>query len=156
MTGRKLFLTGWLIAPIVIVAGLCTWIIVSMRQPPKMDAPPVGAGAGHTGGANALGEWLAHKDRDGSVRIVLADHSAQPTPEHPPLLATRGNGWKGAAMAPEGPARWVWTGPIQDLDEGFEILWVASDGSIYRDPFGRHVLRVSAGEQIVDLDEWTR
>lgn len=44
--------------PIVLVIVLVVGIAISMRNPPQKQ-PPVGAGAGQTGGANALGNLMA-------------------------------------------------------------------------------------------------
>lgn len=54
---KVLVLTGWLLAPIVVVGVLCAAIWVSFKHPPPKQ-PPVGAGAGDAGGANAIGQML--------------------------------------------------------------------------------------------------
>src|SRR5437899_702658 len=54
---NRVVLTIVLVAPIAMV-GAVMWGISQLR--PQMSAPPVGAGAGSTGGANAIGEYLAH------------------------------------------------------------------------------------------------
>lgn len=69
---KNLLLTLWLLAPIVVFAGLTAWIFVSMSGPRAMDAAPVGPGAGDTGGANALGEWLAGRDPNLVERANIA------------------------------------------------------------------------------------
>ncbi len=62
---KNIMLTLWLALPILVVAGLMAWIFVSLDKDKLMaDAPPVGAGAGDTGNANAIGELLAGKDAD--------------------------------------------------------------------------------------------
>ena len=55
---RKLLLTGFLFSPVVILALLINWIAVSLQNPNIHKLPPVGAGAGDTGGANAIGEEI--------------------------------------------------------------------------------------------------
>lgn len=61
MTNRSKhwILTLWLIGPLAAVVLLVA--VIALRDPSsiRMVAPPVGAGAGHTGGANAIGELLA-------------------------------------------------------------------------------------------------
>ncbi len=58
-------LTIWLLMPMTTVALLMVWIFVSQNKERLMDdAVPVGAGAGDTGNANALGEWLFGHDPD--------------------------------------------------------------------------------------------
>jgi hypothetical protein len=60
-----LLLTLWLIAPIAVLALIVGWIFYSFRAGPAMDEPGVGAGAGDTGGANAVGEMF-HDDESNS------------------------------------------------------------------------------------------
>lgn len=55
---RKFLLTGFLFSPVVILALLINWIAVSLKNPNIHKLPPVGAGAGDTGGANAIGEEI--------------------------------------------------------------------------------------------------
>ena len=66
---KNLLLTLWLIAPIAVVTLLCVWIFTSFERGPAMNAPGRGVGAEDTGGANALGEWLAGRDPDEVQRI---------------------------------------------------------------------------------------
>jgi len=65
---RKIFLTAFLAAPILVVALLCFIIADSLTNKNIHKLPPVGAGAGDTGGANALGE--AFKARLEAVPVV--------------------------------------------------------------------------------------
>lgn len=55
---HHLFIWLFIGAPFVAVAGLTWGIIYGFNHGPSMSAEPVGAGAGDTGGANALGESL--------------------------------------------------------------------------------------------------
>jgi enterochelin esterase-like enzyme len=70
---QRLFLTLFLLTPVLMLGA----VLLGIRYlRPEMNAPPVGAGAGSTGGANAIGEYLAHgtaKRRD----VARAD-SEQP------------------------------------------------------------------------------
>jgi hypothetical protein len=71
---NRVVLTMVLITPILLV-GVVMWGIAVLR--PQMNAPPVGAGAKSTGGANAIGEYLAHgsaKRRD----VEAAPEKAEP------------------------------------------------------------------------------
>lgn len=62
---KNIYLTIWLALPITIVSLLMVWIFYSLDKDRLMDdAVPVGAGAGDTGNANALGQWLAGRDPD--------------------------------------------------------------------------------------------
>jgi enterochelin esterase-like enzyme len=56
MRRNKLFLTLFLVTPVLLLGVVLLAIRYSR---PAMNAPPVGAGAGNTGGANAIGEYLA-------------------------------------------------------------------------------------------------
>jgi len=53
--------------PFVAVAILFYAVVIGVRQGPDMTAPARGPGAGQTGGANAIGEWLASGARDTTV-----------------------------------------------------------------------------------------
>ncbi len=73
MKKKNIALTVWLLLPITIVSLLMVWIFVSLDKDRLMDdAVPYGAGAGDTGNANALGEWLAGRDADEVSRAVDA------------------------------------------------------------------------------------
>lgn len=60
---KNLILTLWLCLPFLVLAAIVAVIFISYPNQ-KMDARPVGAGAGDTGGANALGQLLAGRDPD--------------------------------------------------------------------------------------------
>ena len=59
---KQWLLTAWLIGPFAAVVLLV--VVIAYRDPSsiRMFAPAVGAGAGRTGGANAIGELLAGND----------------------------------------------------------------------------------------------
>jgi hypothetical protein len=62
---KNIILTLWFIAPLATFAGLYVMIFVTLdNDRPMSDAAPIGAGAGDTGNANALGQWLAGRDPD--------------------------------------------------------------------------------------------
>jgi hypothetical protein len=80
---KNLVLTAWLVLPLAMVAGV-TWYVVAMYSKPKvMNAPAVGAGAGDTGGANALGERLAGRDPD-AVRREKRAEAQEAREQHAP------------------------------------------------------------------------
>jgi pullulanase len=129
---NRAVLTIILASPIVMV-GAVMWGISQLR--PQMNAPPVGAGAGSTGGANAIGEYLAHgsaKRRDtvagaapsedkpaelvppeslaqGFV-LVVTDEARLAGPASPIFLASNLNGWNPAdpsfKLEPQSDGRW--------------------------------------------------
>lgn len=74
---KNLMLTLWLILPIVVFGGLLAWIFGSAGSPRKMQAVPVGPGAGDTGGANAIGEWLSGRDPNTVERANIARREGQ-------------------------------------------------------------------------------
>ncbi|MCL4741039.1 MAG: hypothetical protein KJZ54_02445 [Phycisphaerales bacterium] len=90
---KRVLLTLFLAAPILVVAGLLYAVAVSLERGVRLAAPPVGAGAGQTGGANALGEYLAGRTRlvpaeslPGGVAIVLHDASGQSSESRPVFI----------------------------------------------------------------------
>jgi hypothetical protein len=84
---KNLLITVWLLLPVAVVGGLTWWIFHTYTRPKAMNAVPVGAGAGDTGGANALGEWLAGNDPDEIRREKRVEaeekREAEPTGEEP-------------------------------------------------------------------------
>jgi hypothetical protein len=64
MRKQTLILTTWLALPFICLTLIMVWIFVSLDKDRLMDEPPVGAGAGDTGNANALGQYLAGRDAD--------------------------------------------------------------------------------------------
>jgi pullulanase len=72
--GKRLGIAVFLISPIFVV-GFLVWVIVlALRDPGIKKLPPVGAGAGATGGANAVGEFIKER-RDSQPRVEPAAHS---------------------------------------------------------------------------------
>ncbi|MFO0855725.1 MAG: alpha/beta hydrolase-fold protein [Phycisphaerales bacterium] len=112
---RKLLLTGFLFSPVVILALLINWIAVSLQNPNIHKLPPVGAGAGDTGGANAIGEEIK----------AIAEARELQTPITPAIHVPAGSG---PAPRTEGIANadGDTVNPV-DLETGFFI--VVSDKS---------------------------
>jgi hypothetical protein len=150
---RHAALTLWLIAPIAVVVLLSFWIVASQRAGPKMHAEPVGAGAGDTGGANALGEYLRQRRESKPVTIAVDVRCELPAGATL-LIAHRANGWNGQAMIDTGTTRWTAEVLGSDLDEGFEVL-ISEGDQVLRDAAGRRRATVSAGEQVVILRSTT-
>lgn len=115
---RKFLLTGFLFSPVIILALLINWIAVSLKNPNIHKLPPVGAGAGDTGGANAIGEEIK----------ALAEARDVHTPITPAIHVPAGSG--PAPLAPRteehASADDDMVNPV-DLDTGFFI--VVSDKS---------------------------
>jgi predicted alpha/beta superfamily hydrolase len=76
MKRQQVALTAYVLSPLVVTVLLCWAIVVSIREPRKMDVPPIGAGAGDTGGANAIGQLLA----TGSAKPAVAEYSGRGMP----------------------------------------------------------------------------
>lgn len=75
---KNVLLTVWLLLPITIVSLLMVWIFYSLDKDRLMaDAVPIGAGAGDTGNANALGQWLAGRDPDEVATALEARRNGQ-------------------------------------------------------------------------------
>lgn len=148
-----MILTAWLVSPILVVAFLCFWIVVSLQEGPKMDAPAVGAGSGETGGANAIGEMLARRRARAKVTLIVEDRTALASVDRPLLVGLDRNAWEGEPMTPVGEERWAWNGEAGALAEGFDLFWIDADGTVRRDPSGRRRLTISAGEQIERLEK---
>jgi hypothetical protein len=74
---KNLLLTLWLALPIAIFSGMVAWIFVSKGRPKAMNEVAVGPGAGDTGGANALGEWLAGRSPNLVERANIARRQGQ-------------------------------------------------------------------------------
>jgi hypothetical protein len=118
---QRVALSAFLLTPFVVLA-IIMWFISVVR--PQMNAPPVGAGSRSTGGANAIGEYLAHgsaKRHDtepvataGAKAIehlvapeslaqgfvlVVRDQAGLATPESPISIACNLNNWSSADPA---------------------------------------------------------
>lgn len=80
MSRKNTALAIWLGLPVVIVALLCWAIVVSIEQRGKQREmnPPVGAGAGDTGGVNAIGEMLAGNKANHGAKAQESDQVAPP------------------------------------------------------------------------------
>ncbi|MBZ0172285.1 MAG: hypothetical protein K8E66_07900 [Phycisphaerales bacterium] len=59
---KNILLTLWLLLPFFVVGLLVAGIFRAYSKGPAMHARPIGQGAADTGGANAIGEWLAGND----------------------------------------------------------------------------------------------
>jgi len=108
---------AFIAAPLVVLAVLVYAMTIAMERGPSMVAEPVGAGAGRTGGANALGEALFGRDASGSgipaeraargVVLVVHDESGMASEARPLLLVTSWTGWtEPQAMRPRGDGAW--------------------------------------------------
>jgi enterochelin esterase-like enzyme len=113
MSKHRVALTFFLATPIL----LLVLILLGIKYlRPAMNAPPVGAGAGDTGGANAIGEYLAHgttrapadapapqmiepESLPQGFTLIVNDQAGLATPESPIFLAGSINNWNPAEPA---------------------------------------------------------
>jgi pullulanase len=130
---KRVFLTVLLCAPFVLVAGLMYWFSATLDTGPRMKVAPVGAGAGSTGGANAIGEMLAGNKsnravdpgaapaalasgpvqpetlQDGII-LIVEDKSKKASQSRPIYFAGNLNNWnpgdKGFRLDPQSDMRW--------------------------------------------------
>lgn len=139
MRRQTMLLTAFLALPVGAVGLMTAWIMgFAFEKPTDLmpDAPPVGAGAGDTGGANALGQLRAGRDPDGrasidplawpdGLRLVITGPDRarlagvalddgrtvvpRPQPEHLELLLP-------VIAPPAASVRWI-------LDDGSARLW---------------------------------
>ncbi|MCA9298056.1 MAG: hypothetical protein KDA28_03260 [Phycisphaerales bacterium] len=78
---QRVLLTLFVMSPVVVVAIL-TWLIaISLDRGPDMTGPRLGAGAGDTGGANALGEYFGHHEAEVSPDIAPVSRIERVPPE---------------------------------------------------------------------------
>jgi len=105
MKRQNVGLTIFLLTPVAVIVILVWAIAASLQNPPAIRPQAVGAGAGQTGGANALGEALGIGRRpvdvpmirpetldQGFVLIVREVHAKASTDE-PIYMAANASGW---------------------------------------------------------------
>jgi hypothetical protein len=103
-TGHRVFMLAFIASPLVVLAILVYAMSVAMERGPSMVAEPVGAGAGKTGGANALGESMFGAGGSGEIGIpaeraargvvlVVRDESGLAGEQRPLHLVTNHEGW---------------------------------------------------------------
>jgi predicted alpha/beta superfamily hydrolase len=68
MRTQNVLLTAFLLFSLVMIIWLTMGITYGLKHGPRMDAPPIGAGAGATGGANAIGELFAGNKANASAK----------------------------------------------------------------------------------------
>lgn len=109
---KRVLLSIFLMTPILAVASLMYLFALDVNNPDKQIAhvPAVGAGAGETGGANALGEMLAGRTATGEERAPAVLAAASGTAES-----------HEAAAQPATPANANMVKP-ESLEQGFIII----------------------------------
>ncbi|VAX41386.1 hypothetical protein MNBD_PLANCTO03-2037 [hydrothermal vent metagenome] len=142
---------GFIAAPLVVMAILVYGIVLSMERGPSMVAEPVGAGAGDTGGANAIGRSLfgsgdagrsipAEQTARGAV-LVVRDAGGVANAERPIVLLTNHGRWEAAGAEP--------------LVLGADGLWsiaLPPPGPGQTEPMAFRFAVLDGGETLVELD----
>jgi len=87
MKRQQAALIAFVLSPLAVTAGLVWMIVVSLNNPAIHKLPPVGAGAGDTGGANAIGERFAARTGGDDSQTIPAAAAAEPNMVAPESLA---------------------------------------------------------------------
>lgn len=121
---KKVLLTVFLLSPIFLIAGLMYSFARSVdKGSPMAEARALGAGAGDTGGANALGEWLSGRRAnaaqprmvqpetlEGGVILIVQDKSQMGSKDSPIYIAGTFNNWNPGddkfKLEPQSDMRW--------------------------------------------------
>lgn len=171
---KNVLLTLWLAAPILVVALLCYWIFASFSSDqPHLKPRAVGVGANDTGGANALGEWLAGRDPDEVQRLKrdlregrLIDPYQWPGGIELRVQAAEGSGpmsvllyppagrldeLVGMVMTSVDPTHWHIVLLPEDFSQG-QVVVVAPAGGKIEDTEHGVVVRHPDGEELAPID----
>lgn len=128
MRKQNVALTGFLLLTLVMVIFLTWGITYGLQHGPRMDEPPVGAGAGATGGANAIGELMAGNRANRSAKEKeLPKENAAPAPSpdslrNPEDDAPDSDGLDTEQPAPQSPTDGATLVDPITLEQGFIIL----------------------------------
>lgn len=166
-TGHRVFMLAFIASPLVVLAILVYAMSVAMERGPSMVAEPVGAGAGATGGANALGQALFGPAEERStvpaeqaprgVVLVVRDQTGLAGPDRPLYLTTSRSGWEvrqDLRLRPRGDGAWEIRLPPHDPEatEPLTFRFVLGPGAAAEvddagEPVGaRRLPRVSPAE----------
>lgn len=116
---RRFWLAAFLLSPIFVV-GLLFWLMgVLLQKPPAMNAPPVGAGAGVTGGANAIGELLAGGKANSTLGFGGPEHMGRSGAEAAAAAAVGANSDKEDSADAKADSKLV---QPESLPQGFILL----------------------------------
>lgn len=140
--------------PIVLVIVLVVGIVITMKDPPKKQTP-VGAGAGQTGGANALGNMLAGHSAAHAASaseaepemvapetlaqgfvLVVEDPTKLATLDSPIFIAGNFNNWNPGhgqyRLTPQSDLRWryIFDGPPKIAGKRMEFKFTRGDWAL--------------------------
>lgn len=151
--GHRLFMLGLIAGPFVVLTVLVYGILISFETGPSMVAEPVGAGAGDSGGANAIGEALfGHGDT--TVRIpaeetargaalIVRDASGRADGAHPIVVLTNHGQWspqRGLRMERRADSLWYLRLPPPEAGDPDPLAF-------------RFVILGDAGEALREFDD---
>ena len=138
-------------SPFLVLAVLVYAMAASFERGPRMHAPPIGAGAGETGGANALGEAMFGSGVRGipaeqlarGVVLVVRDASGRAGAASPIRIVTNEGLWRlDRALAMEWREDGSWEAQLPPGERGrvpLEFRFVLGDGMREVDPSGAPV-----------------
>ena len=123
---------AFIASPLVVMVVLVYAILIAFERGPSMVAEPVGAGAGRTGGANAIGQSLFGTGDSGDlgipaeraargVELIVRDESGLASPDRPILLLTNRTAFATASALPfvqRATGEWVLRLPTPDTETG--------------------------------------
>lgn len=108
---HRVFMMAFIASPLVVMVVLVYAILIAFERGPSMVAEPVGAGAGQTGGANAIGQSLFGTGDSGDlgipaertargVELVVRDASGLARTDRPIVLLTNRDGFAASGALP--------------------------------------------------------
>ncbi|MDQ7012690.1 MAG: hypothetical protein Q9O74_02200 [Planctomycetota bacterium] len=131
--GHRVFVICFFAAPLVVLVVLAKGILVAFERGPAMVAEPIGAGAGQTGGANAIGQLIfgtGDPDRGipaerapRGVELVVRDETGLATTNRPILLLTNHDRFDVASAVPfvlQDTGEWLLHLPPPESEPGQE------------------------------------
>ncbi len=95
-TSKRIALAVFFLMPAVLVASLMWYFALTRGNERLMNVPPVGAGAGATAGANAIGELLAGNRANHSLKAPQPATEPAPAAAQPKLI--RAEEWDGGVL----------------------------------------------------------
>lgn len=144
---------AFIASPLIVMVVLVYAILIAFERGPSMVAEPVGAGAGQTGGANAIGQSLFGTGDSGDlgipaertargVELLVRDESGLASSDRPVVLLTNRDGFAAANALPfsqQQDGTWILRLPTPAAGTGAEQseplafrLGLAGDGGTVR------------------------
>lgn len=147
--GHRVFIICFFAAPLLVLVILVKAILIAFQTGPSMVAEPIGAGAGQTGGANAIGQLIfstGDPDRripaeraPRGVELLVRDDANLATDANPIVLLTNYDRFDPDQAHPfvqQSPGLWLLRLPPHQTEIGidqtlaFRIALRNADGSV--------------------------